>query len=92
MFFSEIYGFSAMISFAKGSDYFLLIIVNIIILLLLLSIIFYKFVNVYQMMKYEGKERQKKVYFGEIAALALFALCIVFLMLPSSLKYLRGIV
>jgi hydrogenase-4 component F len=91
MFFSEIYGFSAMMSFVKGSDYFLLMLFAVVILLLLLSIIFYKFVNVYQSMKYEGKEREKKVYFGEIIALILFASSLVLLMLPTSLAYLRSI-
>ena len=91
MFFSELYGFGAMIDTAKSSDHLLAMLGAIFLLLLLLSIIFYKFVEVYQSMKYEGKEYDKKVYTSELIALMIFALGLVGLMLPSTLTYLKGI-
>ena len=91
MFFSELYGFGAMIDTAKSSDHLLAMLGAIFLLLLLLSIIFYKFVEVYQSMKYEGKEYEKKVYTSELIALMIFALGLVGLMLPSTLTYLKGI-
>jgi hydrogenase-4 component F len=91
MFFSELYGFAAMIDTAKTSHHLLAMLGAIFLLLVLLSIIFYKFVEVYQSMKYEGKEYEKKVYTSELVALMIFALALVALMLPSTLTYLRGI-
>ncbi len=91
MFFSELYGFGAMIDTAKSSHHLLAMLGAIFLLLVLLSIIFYKFIDVYQSMKYEGKEYQKKVYASELIALMIFALGLVGLMLPSTLTYLKGI-
>jgi len=60
-------------------------------LLGLLSIIFYRFVAIYQSMKYEGKEEEKTVYTSELFALVIFAISLMALLLPSSLAYLRSI-
>jgi hydrogenase-4 component F len=92
MFFSELYGFAAMVEMAKQSDHMLAMIAAILFLLVLLSVIFYRFVTLYQSMKYEGKEEEKRVYGSELAALVLFALCLLVLLLPSSFAYLRSIV
>ena len=92
MFFSELYGFGAMIKTAKQSDYMLEMIGAILFLLILLSVIFYRFVAIYQSMKYEGKEEEKKVYTSELFALIIFALCLAALLLPVSFAYLRSIV
>ncbi len=91
MFFSELYGFGAMITVAKESDHMLAMIGAILFLLILLSVIFYRFVAVYQSMKYEGKEEEKHVYTSEIFALLLFALALMALLLPQTFSYLRGI-
>ncbi len=92
MFFSELYGFGAMIDLAKSSDHMLAMIGAIALLLMLLSVIFYRFVELYQSMKYEGEVIVKKVYAGELAALVLFAAASMALLLPDSLAYLRSIV
>lgn len=92
MFFSELYGFGAMIELAKSSDHMLAMIGAIALLLFLLSVIFYRFVELYQAMKYEGEIVEKKVFAGELAALLLFAGASLALLLPSSLEYLRSIV
>ncbi len=92
MFFSELYGFAAMIHTAKQSHHMLAMIGAVLLLLILLSVIFYRFVVVYQSMKYEGKAEEKKVYSSELAALLLFAVCLAALLLPASLDYLRSIV
>ena len=92
MFFSEIYGFGAMIDNAKSSNYLLMMLGAILVLLILLSIIFYKFVAIYQSMKYEGEEKVKIVYSSEVLALSIFAIGLILLLLPSSLAFLRGIV
>ena len=89
MFFSEIYGFSSMIQTAIKSDHVLAMIGAILLLLLLLSIIFYKFVAIYQSMKYEGETQEKVVYTSELLALMIFAISLVALLLPSSLEYLK---
>jgi len=91
MFFSELYGFGAMINIAKVNKHLLLMIGAIIVLLGLLSIIFYKFVEIYQSMKYEGEEKQKVVYGNEVFALVIFALSLVFLLTPWSFEFLRSI-
>ena len=91
MFFSELYGFGAMIETAKHGDHMLAMIFAVSLLLILLSVIFYRFVAIYQSMKYEGKEEEKKVYASELFALVIFALCLASLMLPASLDYLRSI-
>ncbi|WP_297482495.1 proton-conducting transporter membrane subunit [Sulfurimonas sp.] len=91
MFFSEIYGFGAMISTAKSSHHMLAMIGAILFLLALLSIIFYRFVAIYQSMKYEGEEEEKTVYTSELVALVIFAISLMALLLPSSLAYLKSI-
>ena len=91
MFFSELYGFGAMITTAKESDHMLAMIGAVLFLLILLSIIFYRFVAIYQSMKYEGEEKEKKVYSSELFALIIFALSLVGLLLPQTLTYLRSI-
>jgi len=63
----------------------------ILFLLALLSIIFYRFVAIYQSMKYEGEEEAKTVYSSELFALVIFAISLMALLLPSSLAYLKSI-
>ncbi len=91
MFFSELYGFGAMIDTAKQSHHMLAMIGAVLVLLILLSVTFYRFVAVYQSMKYEGKTEEKKVYGSELAALMLFALCLIALLFPASIDYLHTI-
>jgi len=91
MFFSELYGFGAMINTAKQSHHILAMIGAVLFLLVLLSIIFYRFVAIYQSMKYEGKEEEKTVYTSELFALIIFAISLMSLLLPSTLAYLRSI-
>jgi hydrogenase-4 component F len=91
MFFSEIYGFGAMIDVAKHGHHLLAMMGAILLLLILLSIIFYKFIEVYQSMKYEGKEHEKKVYVSELFSLVIFALALVALVTPPVTTYLKGI-
>ena len=80
-----------MIETAKHSDHMLAMITAVLFLLILLSVIFYRFVAIYQSMKYEGKEEEKTVYISELFALIIFALCLASLLLPVSLDYLRSI-
>jgi len=91
MFFSELYGFGAIIAFAKHTDTMLVSIGAILLLLILISIIFYKFVAVFQSMKYEGEEEDKIIYKNEIFAMLIFTLSLIILLLPWSFEYLRGI-
>jgi hydrogenase-4 component F len=91
MFFSELYGFGAMVSVAKEHKHLLLMIGAIVVLLSLLSIIFYRFIEIYQAMKYEGKEETKVVYTNEVLALVIFAFSLLFLLTPWSFDFLRGI-
>jgi hydrogenase-4 component F len=91
MFFSELYGFGAMIDTAKSSHHILAMLSAIVLLLALLSVIFYRFVAIYQSMKYEGETVEKEVYASELAALALFALCLAGLLSPAALDFLRSI-
>jgi len=92
LFFSELYGFSAMLEMAKINKYLLAMIMAILFLLILLSVIFYKFIDIYQSMKYEGEEQKKEVYTTEVFALILFALSLLVLLLPVSINFLKGIV
>ena len=92
MFFSELYGFSAMIQTAKASHHMLAMIAAIFFLLLLLSIIFYRFITIYQSMKYEGETCEKKLYTSDMLTLSLFTLTLALLLWPSTLEYLRHIV
>jgi len=91
MFFSELYGFGAMIETAKQSDHMLAMIGAVLLLLILLSVIFYRFIAIYQSMKYEGEEKEKKVYTSELFALVIFALSLMALLLPPSMTFLRSI-
>jgi hydrogenase-4 component F len=91
MFFSELYGFGSMINLAKKSDYLLGMLGAIFILLVLLSVIFYKFIEIYQDMKYKGQENKKVIYSSELISLAIFAICLVVLLTPSVMNYLKGI-
>ncbi len=91
MFFSEIYGFGAMVTMAKEHQHLLLMISAVVVLLILLSIIFYKFIEIYQAMKYEGKEEQKVVYANEVLALIVFAISLIILLTPWSFAFLRSI-
>jgi len=91
MFFSEIYGFGAMIDNAKESHHLLAMLGAITLLLILLSIIFYRFVHIYQSMKYEGAVVEKKVYASEIFALIIFAISLIALITPSSMAFLKSI-
>ncbi len=90
LFFSEIFGFGAMVELAKQSNHLLLMFGAIAFMLLLLGIIFYKFIEVYQSMKYEGEEKPKKVYTSEVSALVLFAIAL--LVLLASFDYLKHII
>jgi hydrogenase-4 component F len=91
MFFSELYGFGAMIATAKESNHMLAMIAAILFLLILLSIIFYRFVAIYQSMKYEGVEKEKTVYGSELFSLVIFAISLISLLLPQTLAYLHSI-
>jgi len=91
MFFSELYGFGAMINVAKSGDHLLAMMGAILLLLILLSIIFYKFIEVYQSMKYEGEAHEKKVYTSELFSLVIFALSLIALITPPVMNYLKGI-
>ena len=91
MFFSELYGFGAMIATAKESDHMLAMIAAILFLLILLSIIFYRFVAIYQSMKYEGEIKEKTVYGSELFSLVIFAISLISLLLPQTLAYLHAI-
>ena len=91
MFFSELYGFGAMVQMAKGSNHIIAMIGAILLLLILLSVIFYRFVSVYQSTKYEGNVAYKKVYTSEIIALILFAVALLLLLMPSTFGYLHQI-
>ncbi len=91
MFFSELYGFGAMIEQAKASDHLLAMLGAITLLLVLLSVIFYRFVAIYQSMKYEGAEEGKTVYISEVLALTIFAVGLAALLLPGTMAFLKGI-
>lgn len=91
MFFSEIYGFGAMINMAKHTHYLPAMIAAIVLLLILLSMIFYRFTSIYQSMKYEGADEEKKVYTSEIVALLILGASLLLLLLPQSMEYLRSI-
>jgi len=92
MFFSEIYGFKSMIDVAKDSNYFFLMIGGVFILLLLLSIIFYRFVHIYQDMLYADDKKEKKVYKSEIIAVSILFISTALLLLPQSFEFIEGIV
>jgi len=89
MFFSEIFGFKSMIDIAKHSHYFILMIVGIVLILILLSIIFYKFVNVYQDALYEENKKEQVVYKSEKIMLILFLVSLIALLF--GFKYIDSI-
>ncbi len=91
MFFSELYGFGSMVSVAKESHHLLAMIGAILLLLLFLALIFYKFIEIYQSMKYEGEEGEKKVYLSELLSLVIFAVATASLILPQVMSYIEGI-
>lgn len=91
MFFSEIYGFGAMIQTASSNGYLLAMIGIVLVLLVLLSVVFYRFIAIYQSMKYEGEIREKVVYTSELFALIIFVLSCIALLLPQSFAYLQSI-
>ncbi len=92
MFFSEIFGFKSMLDVAKDSNYFFLMIFAIFFILLLLSIIFYKFITIYQEALYEGEKKNKKVYKSEILMLLVFVISLLALLLPPVFNYIGGII
>jgi len=91
MFFSELYGFGAMITTAKESNHILAMIGAILVLLILLSLIFYRFISIYQSMKYEGETKEKDVYWSEVVALIVFSVALLALIFPQTLEYLDSI-
>lgn len=91
MFFSELYGFGSMVSVAKESHHLLAMIGAILLLLLFLALIFYKFIEIYQSMKYEGEEGEKKVYLSELLSLVIFAVATASLVIPQVMSYIEGI-
>ena len=91
MFFSELYGFGGMIKLAKTSHHLLLMIGAVLLLLFFLTIIFYKFIEVYQSMKYDGTEVEKKVYFSETISLVILSVATISLLLPQTFVFLKGI-
>jgi hydrogenase-4 component F len=91
MFFSELYGFGAMIDMAKQGHNLLAMIGAMLLLLILLSVIFYRFAAIYQSMKYEGETVEKKVHNSELFALVIFAVALLALITPASMAFLRSI-
>ncbi|WP_456381318.1 proton-conducting transporter transmembrane domain-containing protein [Hydrogenimonas sp.] len=91
MFFSELYGFGAMVDAAESSQHLLAMIGATLLLLILLSVIFYRFVAIYQSMKYEGEAAERPVYTAEVAALAIFAVGLLALITPATMHFLRSI-
>jgi len=94
LFFSELYGFGAMIDLARDSHHLLLMLGAIALIALLLAIIFYKFVEVYQAMLYkdEEKEMKKEVSLSEAITFVIFIIATASLLLPQSLDFIRSIV
>jgi hydrogenase-4 component F len=91
MFFSEIYGFKAMIDLAKDSNHFILMIAIIFVVLLLLSVIFYKFIHIYQEASYSEDKKEKTIYTSEKIVLVMFLVCLGVLLLPQTFDYIEGI-
>ncbi len=91
MFFSEIYGFKAMIDVSKDSHYFFLMLFGVFMVLVLLSVVFYKFVNVYQEAVYEDDgNNDKVVYKSEIFMLLWFLSALIVVLF--SFDYIKSIV
>ena len=91
MFFSELYGFGGMIALAKTSHHLLLMIGAVLLILFFLAIIFYKFIETYQSMKFEGVEVEKKVYLSETISLVVLTLSTILLLFPQVFTFLKGI-
>ncbi len=92
MFFSEIFGFKAMLEAAKDSNFFFLMVFAIFFILLLLSVIFYKFINIYQEALYKEDRVRKKVYKSEVLMLLLFTISLALLLVPQVLHYIGDII
>jgi len=92
MFFSEIFGFKAMLDLSEDSNHFFLMIFAIFFIMMLLSIIFYKFITIYQEALYEGGDDKKVVYKSEILMLILFVGSLLTLLLPPVFDYIKGVV
>jgi len=91
MFFSEIFGFKSMIDIAKHSYYFGLMVFTIFLMLIFLSIIFYKFVNIYQ----EGlyfENKQGYIEKSEYLMLFWFVIFLLLLLTPYTFNYIQGII
>jgi hydrogenase-4 component F len=91
MFFSEIFGFKAMLDLSEDSNHFFLMIFAIFFIMMLLSIIFYKFITIYQEALYDGENEKKVVYKSEILMLILFVGSLIALLLPPIYDYIKGI-
>jgi hydrogenase-4 component F len=91
MFFSEIFGFKSMIDLAKNSGYFGIMIFTIFLVLVFLSVIFYKFVNIFQEAIYY-RDKKGNVKKSEYLMLIWFIVNLFILILPSTFNYLEGIV
>ena len=91
MFFSELSGFGSLINVAKASSHTGWGFAVIALILILLSVIFYRFITVYQSMKYEGETREFRVYYNEILALLILFAGTVALLLPQTINYLKGL-
>jgi hydrogenase-4 component F len=91
MFFSEIFRFKAMIDLAKNSTYFELMGITILLMLIFLSVIFYKFVNIYQEGLYE-EGKKGKIAKSEYLMLFWFITGLIILLTPATFHYIEGIV
>ncbi len=92
MFFSELYGFGGLIAQASPQAPGLLLVA--LAALALLAVIFYKFVEIWQRMRFQAApvEGAKRVYVNELAALLLFAAATLVLLWPGSFAWLREVV
>jgi hydrogenase-4 component F len=80
-----------MVDAAESSHHLLAMIGATLLLLILLSVIFYRFVAIYQSMRYEGEAEERPVYAAELAALALFAAGLLLLITPTAMEFLGRI-
>ena len=92
MFFSELYGFGGLIAQASPQAPALLLVAALA--LALIAIIFYKFVEIWQRMRFLDApvDAPKQVYANELAALLLFAAATLALLWPSSFIWLKEVV
>ena len=91
MFFSELSGFGSIINVGINSSYLVIIIIFVVLLLIFLSGIFYRFISIYQSMRYEGSEKSKKVYTNELIALLIYGVGLILLLTPKVTTILRSI-